>query len=789
MRSRFRPKHQRLILQCYPGGRAGEKHPNSSELSYLLFYVSSRRTKLLKVARYLNQKIRQDLWRGRAGNVQVSLDIATALIEKCPEDLNVFADHIVSIITAVLNSNDLALCHYTETIFDVFCMHHNGALFTDDSDFIQNFDNLIKLYMDIRSRGSERDDWTAVSLQAACCIASSGALYASSSQLRFQISTILPVILDQLKKYSEDRFIQLNNYLTSIERTQNTSESTRVNRASISSITQDNPHDENDILALRALKKLFDCSDTHVSQIRFTSRFVIKYVIDHPSDQNWVYSAVDLLAQWIPVHLRFVLLRSLYEFLMELPLSDTNSLLGVTQLMSSLLSSNVSLIGLSVLDVLHVLLSLITQLLRLNDVSPDPKREKLLNNLAHAIGDLATHLYYSDQIANMAEEILMRIRPLPFERRTVSSNGQPKGRSEPIALSLPTSTMGSTMASAINLEKFIDKGSLSFFSEKPAIVIGLQIIVQIIHGANSGTGGINRKIIPIQSWDQTEWALTSSDVQIRDAYVDALYAYFNMEISSLSESGTIESPDVLGSISTGIVFLNKLHSSIYDYALKNTNTSEDYMNINMILLSIVSRLGLIGIVHGLPMVLQLQDTVSRTQDKYSRNSLASLQAVILIYYSTVADKLGIPKLKKQVDERIKFVKAKKGGWDSNLTAPAKLRADRQLSKSTLSNGDARNEKQSVAVEDEDDEQEVDDEWKPLPSMGNIDRGLIIQYIKESNAKLSIDTVDTMTSVWSKESAVQNTEAAQHLSIMDDTSPLFTIPSTTKIRSKPLRVAW
>lgn len=67
IRDRVRPKHQVLILKCYPRftKNAAEIKPNSSELSYLLYYASSRRSKLQKVGLFLEKKTASDLARGR----------------------------------------------------------------------------------------------------------------------------------------------------------------------------------------------------------------------------------------------------------------------------------------------------------------------------------------------------------------------------------------------------------------------------------------------------------------------------------------------------------------------------------------------------------------------------------------------------------------------------------------------------------------------------------------------------------------------------------------------------
>jgi protein EFR3 len=69
VQQKFRPKHQVLVLKCYPRTTKGavDVKPNSSELSYLLFYVQSRRSKIQKVASFLEKKTASDVSRQRIG--------------------------------------------------------------------------------------------------------------------------------------------------------------------------------------------------------------------------------------------------------------------------------------------------------------------------------------------------------------------------------------------------------------------------------------------------------------------------------------------------------------------------------------------------------------------------------------------------------------------------------------------------------------------------------------------------------------------------------------------------
>lgn len=71
IQQKCRPKHQVLVLKCYPRTNKTtiDVKPNSSELSYLLFYLISRKTKINKVGEFLEKKTASDVWHQRIGYV------------------------------------------------------------------------------------------------------------------------------------------------------------------------------------------------------------------------------------------------------------------------------------------------------------------------------------------------------------------------------------------------------------------------------------------------------------------------------------------------------------------------------------------------------------------------------------------------------------------------------------------------------------------------------------------------------------------------------------------------
>ena len=73
VRQSCRPKHQVLVLKCYPKFQKNvvDVKANSSELSYLLYYASTRRSKVQKVGEFLEKKAKSDVSRGKFGYVTI----------------------------------------------------------------------------------------------------------------------------------------------------------------------------------------------------------------------------------------------------------------------------------------------------------------------------------------------------------------------------------------------------------------------------------------------------------------------------------------------------------------------------------------------------------------------------------------------------------------------------------------------------------------------------------------------------------------------------------------------
>jgi len=145
----FLPKHQRIVTQCYPKGKRNfEKQPKSSELSYLLYYCNSRRTKLQKVSTFILKKAQKDIRSRKVGDVFVTIIILTKIIENCKENLAVYFDDFIKIIFEVLKVplfvKDEYILNGIIQFLETLCSNMDNALITNNQS--EKLENFLKIY-------------------------------------------------------------------------------------------------------------------------------------------------------------------------------------------------------------------------------------------------------------------------------------------------------------------------------------------------------------------------------------------------------------------------------------------------------------------------------------------------------------------------------------------------------------------------------------------------------------------------------------------------------------------
>ncbi|KAI9715623.1 MAG: plasma membrane localization protein [Chrysothrix sp. TS-e1954] len=282
-----------------------------------------------------------------------------------------------------------------------------------------------------------------------------------------------------------------------------------------------------------------------------------------------------------------------------------------------------------------------------------PTRIKLLENLQAAIGDIATHTYYLDQIGDMVSSLLEKLTPaistsIPHVATAIEN---PNDAAEAIANSR-------------NLHE--DPKTDNFFSFDTARGLALGAVKKVLVVANArqknDREAIGRNRVGVSAWDGTQWLLCDPNWKVRYAYVEAILTWLDLEVDKRN-LGIVE--DVLGrqkkskhqvddvarstltkravsnaskankpSLTGQSSFLQLLHLAIYNNALQYAESNPDIMLLHLLLQRLVRGLGVNSARHGLPMMLRLQEDIPTL---ISSSAKIAVGALVHGYMLSLAD--------------------------------------------------------------------------------------------------------------------------------------------------------
>lgn len=456
----LKSKHQKLILQCYPPGRDIDKKPNSSELNYLLYYASTRRVKLEKVGSFLQKKTLSDLHHySRYGNVQVSLLILENLISKCVDNLNVFANNIAVIFNHVLDSHDLILSQLVLKVFKVFIKHLDGNFFVGDREFLTNFVRCSQLLLNLGSGlkpGPEALQWQILSIKAAKYLSvivgwDVSKSVTSDSDTKALVDRAITLVLAHLKSnFSSDALeqkaaiLELRShkrptvYKSSsngfLEAPLNTISTRRSSLANVTSNFETDNSTEDNInietqwsaadFAEDAFHSLQAYFETGASGLSAAMLLVIGFILGRQDAdiQSWSVYLFQIIGNWMPVQLRFMVVPVMMRRLLILgkveedgksqPVAVSSENLDhqllLTKIVSGLLSSKINMYGLSVLDILNLLLGLQTANVARQNAGQE-KYAEVTSAYRLCIVSLLSHIYYHGQVYDIIRQVIQKI--------------------------------------------------------------------------------------------------------------------------------------------------------------------------------------------------------------------------------------------------------------------------------------------------------------------------------------------------------------------------------------------
>lgn len=527
-------------------------------------------------------------------------------------------------------------------------------------------------------------------LQAIKSVASSDALASLAGR---QLDVIVPILLENLWTDNED-FIDLLEHRAQLEEKVDTEKLLR-RRTSIATVrTADTSADaalsrttadadkiaeeDTGVLAIQCLRQVFVANNR--SHINTATVATLNFIADRVSQQEtviqpspvagqyrgWAIRIFGLIARWTPVQDRYVILVSAMDTMVRSPLSDENMMhqLVLATMIDSLLKSEVNLIGLSVMDVLLGLIQHVLSVLQLdgpglqsqesgleskemyvngNEAASVPTnvRKDLLERLQQCMADLATHVYYADQISDMVAAILLRLKPSPASG--IASTAA--AIENPAAAAAAITSVGD-----INEDPNTD----GFFSFDTAKIKALEAIKAIILVASSrknttGGGGLSRNRVPVRVWEGTQWLLRDVDGRVRKAYVDALLTWLDREMTKSDLRAFEEKPkglvkthrdDSTTSLSKRAVsnashrdkptrtprttFLQLLHLAVYENAVQYVDSEADIVLLHLLLATLIQSLGVNAVKNGLPMIFRLQEDILEAETPIAKIRIGSL---------------------------------------------------------------------------------------------------------------------------------------------------------------------
>ena len=649
-------------------------------------------------------------------NVQVTLQILAALIEKAPRDLPLYAPYVLKILNIILRSRDITMVESSIPTFEAFCENHDGASLSADQEYLYQYEEIVQIYASFASTRPPPTKvpvsapvairWRGVGLRAIKSVASSEALASVAGR---QLDVTVPVLLENLWTVDSEDFLELIDHRVQMEEKVDTEKllrrrtsvatvrtadtSAETNALALSGTTADADklaEEDTGVLALQCLKEIFVVNNR--SQIHGATQATLHFIAERVAQREtvieigatggqsrgWATKIFEMIARWTPVQDRYVILVTAMDTLIRSPLVEINleQQFVLATMIDSLLKSDINLIGLSVMDVLLGLIQHVLRVLQLGGAVPhlqqdngsdelkptpgDPSpsasipwgvaevsimptdvRRDLLTRLQDCIGDLATHVYYTDQISDMVSALLLRLKPSPTSG--ISNT----------ATAIENPTAASAAATAIG-DMTEDPNTDGFFSFDTAKVKALEAIKSILVVAShrksmTGVGSLGRSRVPVRVWEGTQWLLRDPDGRVRKAYVDALLTWLDREMTrsdlrvfeekpkgltrtARDESTTNLTKRAVSNASnrekpvkpSRTTFLQLLHLAVYENALQYVDNETDIVLLHLLLTNLVENLGVNAVKDGLPMMFRLQEDILEVETPMHKIRVGSL---------------------------------------------------------------------------------------------------------------------------------------------------------------------
>lgn len=444
-----------LIGACYPPSSAllaagPDYRPNSQELSRLTYYAANHPGKIHKVGSELEKRVKADCTKAVAGNSRarasllITLAILRTLAVECRHDISLLSPSLVSCLRITLDSvsSDLDVCTRAASVFTAWCTYTDGHVIGVDASLTQKYLVIIKHFSaqcnaEGKSLGHEiRNHTRLVGLAAITGVVNSEALYASSTQFRPQVSSVIGAllfhvihadtkILDDCMQAAKENTNSL--YLAEF-RTRPLSERRAASIHAHVNGDAESSSAEVLISSIRPLSQLFKHSNASqvASLIQAALESLEAMQLWTKTDQcRWF---IQRACEWTQYQYRYAIPSRLVEWLLDTPdvSVSTNQQKTLIGMLTTVFTSPIPLVNLSTSDIVS---NLITLVFRRVVVNP---KDDLLSLLVESIASLGAHVYYSDQIQDLASELVSRLATIDTQGPLSQQKDVAEGRSQAI---------------------------------------------------------------------------------------------------------------------------------------------------------------------------------------------------------------------------------------------------------------------------------------------------------------------------------------------------------------------
>ncbi|KAK4684800.1 protein EFR3, partial [Tremellales sp. Uapishka_1] len=569
-----------LLNACYPPSKqllstAPDYRPLSQDLSKLTYYATNKPSKIAKIGEELEKRVHKEAMRSTGGypkyraSLLISLAVLKALISECKRDLGLFSRSIIRIIDSALSVKiyqkdelDLEVAGRASSCFTAFTTFSDGAPVGVDDSLTVSYMNVLKKFsaMAVYSAMSEKPDsdletrnrTRLIALAAIHGASSSDAMFSSNSEFPRQINIIVPPLLQNLFGAP---IAQLKLETAKIEMDASPSPfftefsarpplNDRRAPSLHAHVTGEKGPTANDVVsaALRTLQALI--SQCQINQ----ASHVLEAVFDYLNKVSWsdverCCWLAERLTAFMLLQYRFVVPTRLVEMIVDLgddlPPSPRHS--SALAMVTTILNSSVSLVGLAVSDLLSNLVTLIIRRIRLD------QRDVLLPPLVQCIASLGTHVYYADQINDIVEELAQRIAEIHHSE---------KARPEIVRVLINCIT---GVMSAADVADEAENRAISPAPESHEKGKAPQVGTPLdVPRRESG----RRNPVAPEVWQETLPLLCEADFAVRAAYARALLLFLENEVPRARKP--LKPTDV-----TLYRFCNALHAAIYTLAMSS----------------------------------------------------------------------------------------------------------------------------------------------------------------------------------------------------------------------------